>query len=380
MRTLKEINVIHVSLLFSVINYMTNTTTAAVYAFVNRHTHQVVYIGSTNNIMQRLQAHVDDCLVNDPGRDIYRYVREEVRDGLDGIDVCMVVSSVPEPRQYLHERMCYDHLSYEGSSGNPLVRLKNAKVPDCDHAVFPSEVECEAALEAVAHLISRAQSGARTWQDKLLTEHKRLLLEVRRKRNADELITRNKLLSQKNTDLNKRVKQQAEAMRIVEDMNQLLTSNVADLRGVLASGCGPPGTCISCTRLQEENGALKVRVAGLQAEVERLASTAPVDRGRVYCLSSNQSHVHHRTNDITEKNTNVTDHGAKSTMSRDKKQCEGCSAMITSTNIAKHKKRCKQFQKLPSTMMSYENIKKELEEHKIMIKTLENNVVCDQHK
>ena len=293
---------------------MTNTTTAAVYAFVNRHTHQVVYIGSTNNIMQRLQAHVDDCLVNDPGRDIYRYVREEVRDGLDGIDVCMVVSSVPEPRQYLHERMCYDHLSYEGSSGNPLVRLKNAKVPDCDHAVFPSEAECEAALEAVAHLISRTQSGARTWQDKLLTEHKRLLLEVRRKRNADELITRNKLLSQKNTDLNKRVKQQAEAMRIVEDMNQLLTSNVADLRGVLASGCGPPGTCISCTRLQEENGALKVRVAGLQAEVERLASTAPVDRGRVY---------------TNEKRT-------------ESKECYMCKKKFSVPNMARHYKSCSQ--------------------------------------
>ena len=299
-------------------------STASIYAFVDNRKgvprdRRIFYVGRTKDTpMQRLRQHLDDYHVNDPDRDVFKYIRNTV--GANGWDMVLLRDNVDLAYQYVIERGYHDALVSRG------FRLQNAvKPPRSGRGSASGPVSTEEIDEAWAH--ANVQEGLEallvakldrppSLVDALLAELKKELLRGRGLHATSELAAKNKLLQQRNGDLNKLVKELTERARVVEQMNALLTSNVADLRGVLATD-GAAGRCGTCPPLREQNKTLKVRVADLEAHVarfkaERAARAAELVRVEEF-------------NNVDVKKTKV--------------RCDGCGKNITKSNISQHKKR-----------------------------------------
>ena len=290
-----------------------------VYTFVDRAAEfdapsKVFYVGSSNDVLERLKVHIEDMMVNDTTRDTYDHVHNHV--GVDQWDVYVLEDNIPRSRQWLTEREYYDMalLEFElkncnkppmtGSSGGEAA-ADNRQVSTLQRST------CAAQFEG---LKARIRNHEMTTTEALLNEVKRQLLNARKWKGENELVQKNKLLMAKNKELRVSVEKMGEHAKVQDGHIATLEQSNVDLRAHITD------LKDTCTDLKDHVMSLKQSCVDQKAHNNKLKVT-----------DANITHddYNHRLGD----DNNMQQNGGT-------KRCDMCNKVFSASNISRHYKIC----------------------------------------
>ena len=218
--------------------------TSYIYAFIDTRKgitfdQRIFYVGSTKGTpMLRLRQHLEDYFVNDPDREVFRYIRNTV--GVNHWDMVILREDIPVSQQFAFELEYFHQLCSSG------FKLRNSVKPhrsgkccgvteELRDDPLVSDAEIDAAyicqnimssldqdVQAKINWAISSPRAANTLVDDLLHELKNELVRNRNLSTTTELVAKNRELLRSNGVLNRRDKERREEFeRISQRSNEI---------------------------------------------------------------------------------------------------------------------------------------------------------------
>ena len=179
---------------------------------------KLFYDGSSDNAVVRLDAHINDMTVNDPNREIYKYINECV--GFENVDIYILEDNIPKSEQFTHERAYFDIISTEYD-------LKNSQKPHPNQEI--NEQLLQKCKRNFQELKFRISNGTFTTSELLVNELKHQIMKNKQMKSNNELLQKNKNLLQKNKELRGLNDKANEHIKSLHDNISILKKHNEDL-------------------------------------------------------------------------------------------------------------------------------------------------------